>query len=184
MRYSLRLLFALPIFLIVALFVIDYWPKSETLPIGAPYVGWYRGIGLAYGSGFLGKRFYKVQYSPTDPKDGVSHIYLHSDNDGYYSFSGFYDNGDPRESGRCFVRFDTNGVPEPDIHNVETGSFTSRDGNVKSTVTLGTGIQIYWNKDGAKIWELVLDKYARRRARMWNDYGQLVVDEQYDKAER
>jgi hypothetical protein len=174
-RFSLKVLLALPVVVGLAIWAVDFYPKPDPLPLGGGCIGWYRGMGFAYGPGFLGKRFYKIDYPPAEP-EVYSQLYLSGNQSGYYKAKGWYASGALREEAEYFVEIDDNGIPWPDIHIVRSGRFLSPDGKEETTVRDGTGTQTYWDENGVKIWELVLEDYSRKRVRLWNQQGELRVD--------
>jgi hypothetical protein len=177
MRYSLRTLMAGFFCLAVGLVAVDRWPKSETLPIGEGFRGWYTGIGLRHGTGYFGKNFYKIEWSPTSTTHGSSTIYLDASIDGYYHIQGKYSNGELREDAMCYVSFPFEAVPFPDVGNVRDGKYWSPDGKTTSSIENRTGVQTYWCVRGRKLWELVLEDGRRVKARLWDEEGKLLSSE-------
>ena len=61
LQFSLRTLLLFPALVGASLAGLWWWPKSQPLPVNKEYYrGYYRGLGLVDGPGFLGKNFFRV----------------------------------------------------------------------------------------------------------------------------
>jgi hypothetical protein len=154
-----------------------WWPKSQPLSINRSfYTGYYRGLGIRDDASYLGKQFYRLVV-----KDGPYGFWeVDYARPGYNPYRGYYPDGTCREVGECLVEWNGgSGDPAPDNHDVRSGKYFRPDGTLASEVVNGTGTQTLWYPDGRKRWELVLEKYQRRRHSMWYEGGQLRQTQQY-----
>ena len=180
-RFTLRTLLLIPLFVALTMAGLWWWPKSQPLSINETfYTGHYRGLGLADDTSFFGKRFFRVVV-----QDGpYGYWEVDFKKPGYNAYRGYYSNGICREEGECFVEMNGGQVePAPDSHNVRFGRFFRPDGKLGSEVVNGSGIQTLWYPDGTKRWELVLRDYERVRHSVWFDNGQLSQTQHYVSGE-
>ena len=177
-QFSLRTLLLIPTLFALVVSLLWAWPKSRGLSVSPTFIGHYRGLGLWEGPGLFGRSYYRITFSSTDPEDGLCEVYFSGY--GFNRFRGEYPNGVLREEGECLV--EPNGDsedPMPDIHQVKWGNYYRPDGSLGSEIRDGTGVQIYWSREGVKLWELELRNFQRVRVSWWYPNGKLLMKQTY-----
>ncbi len=163
---------------------VSYNPATNTT-VQYPYapVLFYRGIKIPAPEEpvVLFKRYYAI--SERDPYTGLFTLVMYEE-DGHNPFFAYYENG--QIAGKGHVKVKTQMPDNQIIHNmddIKDAAYYDPDGNLVSTIQDGTGTQIFYYPDGTKQWELELDNYLRKSAKMWDKDGTLKFDKVYSKEE-
>ena len=104
-QFSLRLLLLLPLLTAVGLWIVYSVPRSQPISWDPGIIGYYRGLGLTDGPGYMGKNWFRL----LELREGDSNTFLGGywevdiDGLGYNQYRGYYLTGVLREEGLCMV---------------------------------------------------------------------------------
>lgn len=108
-QFSLRSLLALPLLCALALWIVYWMPRSQTLSYDDRQIGYYRGLGLTEGPGYIGRNWFRIvaQESGTggfanELLDGYWEVDI--DGLGYNRYRNYYATGAIRFEGALYGR--------------------------------------------------------------------------------
>jgi hypothetical protein len=168
MRLRLVTFLGLAFALTAAVWLAWWWPKSCPMPVNEEmFTGYYRGFGFGDQPGFFGKNFFGV----TMDYQG-EHWEMRFAGKGVAQFEGRDADGRLRAEGVCHVTFSDGDFPDPVFDNVVNASYYDPQGKLAAQVIDGTGVQIYWARNGVKTWERIMKNGKTVDLKIWNSKGE------------
>lgn len=179
--FSLRSLLLLPLLCAVGLWIVYWVPRSQPLSTDIAVVGYYRGLGLTDGPGYMGKNWFRLEFREggiNDLPNGYREVDI--DGLGYNQYRGYYGTGVLREEGLCMVVEDGTEVRANHRSQLQRAKFYDPNGALISEIKDGVGKQILCFSNGQRFLEaeFVNGKWSGPM-RVWSRNGRLRCEAYY-----
>ena len=177
LRYTTQSLFALTLLLALALSTPHWVPRSQTLSHNKTVVGYYTGLGLSEGPGYLGKNWYRMVHHESRDDPSLLDGYWEMDINGlgYNSYRGYYATGVLREEGRCMVVVNGSEV-RPVRLDIQRAKFYDTTGKLISEIKNGSGQLILCFSNGNPFLQIDFIDGEMVHVKRWHRNGQLYAE--------
>lgn len=180
-QFSLRSLLLLPLLCAVGLWIVYWMPRSQPLSWDPSIVGYYRGLGLTDGPGYMGKNWFRLEFRERGI-DGLLGGYWEVDIDGlgYNQYRGYYLTGVLREEGLCMVVEEGTEVRAKYRAELQRAKFYGPNGALISEIKDGVGKQILCFSNGQRFLEAEFNNgKCSGPMRVWGRNGRLRCEAYY-----